>query len=513
MSTPQISRSIPSWQVFEVVSALLIMPLGLLLLCSLVRSHDAREFPPKKNDLQCAHWSALRFCQISGVLVSNSRLLDLLPPAVDGHSLEAISIALRRLGLVCEAYRESWEDLTKHGTPVIAHLKHPNHYIVLCGIDSDAEAVHVYDGDGARTRVTRESFQKRWSGVVLRVVGRAEDVTANNVRFERLLVDKGDIPATGAVSVFDFPFTNVGSEPLRIESVTPSCSCVGVEKPEDVIGSGKSGVIRLTYQTTPTAGAFMQSALVTTSGGRNCRFQISASGYSGARLTYAPARIEGTSLIRGRDNNVSLFFRNNGQRNHLLIYSVTGRISNAVVTGFKVDGGTADGHRGYPEAVGVAAETQRLQVYVRPSDGEAEIAVGSFVIATNVTGAETIEVGFSASVVPPVRVYPNTIVYNRDATGPVQQLIRLVFDESQPDGVYYVENMRIGDVVLNSPQYSVMETSYGLRLEVSLSRATLIAAANDRLLIQLRSTTTDAIERVPVKLFPAGRASTLSSPH
>ncbi len=110
MSTPQISRSIPSWQVFEVVSALLIMPLGLLLLCSLVRSHDAREFPPKKNDLQCAHWSALRFCQISGVLVSNSRLLDLLPPAVDGHSLEAISIALRRLGLVCEAYRESCED-------------------------------------------------------------------------------------------------------------------------------------------------------------------------------------------------------------------------------------------------------------------------------------------------------------------------------------------------------------------------------------------------------------------
>ena len=372
------------------VSILVIVIPALLVLGSFLRSQDASSKSLKAADLQCAHWSTQRLCQISGVPVSDGRLLELLPPAAEGHSLEAISVALRSLGLVCEGYRESWADLVENGPPAIAHLSHPNHFVVVCGIDSDLRAVHVYDGDGARTRVRREDFEKRWTGAVLRVVDHAQGMTEQNVRFERLLVDKGDIAATGAVEVFEFPFTNVSSEPLRIDSVTPSCSCVGVDKPDGSLGPGEASVIRLKYKVAPAAGPFMQSALVTTSGGSHCRLMISASGYSGASFSVIPASIEGAKLIRGRDNSFSLFLHNAGRWTDTRVRGVTGTISNAVITGYKVHSETRDERNRYSGGIGVANETQRLEVFVRPSDGPAVTALGRLAIETNVPRHERV---------------------------------------------------------------------------------------------------------------------------
>jgi len=485
------------------VSILVIVIPALLVLGSFLRSQDASSKSLKATDLQCAHWSTQRLCQISGVPVSDGRLLELLPPAAEGHSLEAISVALRSLGLVCEGYRESWADLVENGPPAIAHLSHPNHFVVVCGIDSDLRAVHVYDGDGARTRVRREDFEKRWTGAVLRVVDHAQGMTEQNVRFERLLVDKGDIAATGAVEVFEFPFTNVSSEPLRIDSVTPSCSCVGVDKPDGSLGPGEASVIRLKYKVAPAAGPFMQSALVTTSGGSHCRLMISASGYSGASFSVIPASIEGAKLIRGRDNSFSLFLHNAGRWTDTRVRGVTGTISNAVITGYKVHSETRDERNRYSGGIGVANETQRLEVFVRPSDGPAVTALGRLAIETNVPRHETIAVGFSAAVLPRIRVLPETMVFHQDPTGTLSQVINLVFDESQRCGFYSLDSIRVGDLALNTSQYAVTETSYGLKIEVSLPLAMLATAASDSLVIQLRSTGTDVIECVPVRLYAA----------
>jgi hypothetical protein len=150
-------------------------------------------------------------------------------------------------------------------------------------------------------------------------------------------------------------------------------------------------------------------------------------------------------------------------------------------------------------------------VFVRPSDGPAGTAFGKLVIETNVPRHETIAVGFSAAVLPRIRVLPETIVFHQDPTGTLSQVINLVFDESQRCGFYSLDSIRVGDLALNTSQYAVTETSYGLKIEVSLPLAMLVTAASDSLVIQLRSTGTDVIECVPVRLYAARITPALSS--
>ena len=68
------------------------------------------------------------------------------------------------------------------------------------------------------------------------------------INFKTETVDYGEV-AKGSDGVRVFEFTNTGTLPLVITDVTSTCGCTIPEKPEDPILPGKTGEIKVKYDT------------------------------------------------------------------------------------------------------------------------------------------------------------------------------------------------------------------------------------------------------------------------
>lgn len=72
----------------------------------------------------------------------------------------------------------------------------------------------------------------------------------------------GSIPQGKPVSVV-FSFTNTGSAPLIIASVSPSCGCTTEDYTKETIAPGKKGFVKLTYNAA-AVGSFTKTTTVST---------------------------------------------------------------------------------------------------------------------------------------------------------------------------------------------------------------------------------------------------------
>ena len=80
-------------------------------------------------------------------------------------------------------------------------------------------------------------------------VGLVQQVHAQaKIEFKTDVIDYGTIEK-GADGVRSFEFTNTGDAPLIITKVKSSCGCTVPEKPTDPILPGKTGVIKVKYDT------------------------------------------------------------------------------------------------------------------------------------------------------------------------------------------------------------------------------------------------------------------------
>lgn len=74
----------------------------------------------------------------------------------------------------------------------------------------------------------------------------AQTKVADHVKFASEVVDLGTVkqgnPVTGT-----FTLTNIGTEPLIIENVTPGCGCTKSDYTKEPIMPGKTGTITATY--------------------------------------------------------------------------------------------------------------------------------------------------------------------------------------------------------------------------------------------------------------------------
>ena len=68
------------------------------------------------------------------------------------------------------------------------------------------------------------------------------------IEFKSEVIDYGEIEK-GSDGVRVFEFTNTGNVPLVITDVTSSCGCTIPEKPKDPIAPGKTGEIKVKYDT------------------------------------------------------------------------------------------------------------------------------------------------------------------------------------------------------------------------------------------------------------------------
>lgn len=80
------------------------------------------------------------------------------------------------------------------------------------------------------------------------------------IEFKVSEIDFGEIEQ-GANGEREFHFTNKGKAPLIISNVSSTCGCTVPSKPEEPIMPGKSGVIKVKYDTN-RIGAFTKSIMV-----------------------------------------------------------------------------------------------------------------------------------------------------------------------------------------------------------------------------------------------------------
>jgi hypothetical protein len=85
--------------------------------------------------------------------------------------------------------------------------------------------------------------------------------TQDSIRFDKTIHDYGTI-ANGADGSCEFKFTNPGKLPLILSNVQASCGCTVPEWPKEPILPGKSGSIKVKYNTSIN-GAFNKYITVT----------------------------------------------------------------------------------------------------------------------------------------------------------------------------------------------------------------------------------------------------------
>ena len=111
----------------------------------------------------------------------------------------------------------------------------------------------------------KEKGEKRLSTDLVSNPKSAEQTTKKGpvIQFDKTEYDFGSI-LQGEVVSYTFHFTNTGDAPLIISSVDKSCGCTASEYPRDPINPGKSGSIKITYDSKGHQG-FQSKGLVVNS--------------------------------------------------------------------------------------------------------------------------------------------------------------------------------------------------------------------------------------------------------
>ena len=74
------------------------------------------------------------------------------------------------------------------------------------------------------------------------------DPFAPVIKFESEIHDYGTI-SKGADGSCEFMFTNIGKDPLIIDTIQSACACMVTSWPKKPIRKGKSGIIKVNYYT------------------------------------------------------------------------------------------------------------------------------------------------------------------------------------------------------------------------------------------------------------------------
>lgn len=89
------------------------------------------------------------------------------------------------------------------------------------------------------------------------------------IDFETTSVDFGRVPANGGPVKMEYKFTNTGTSPLIIVTVTNGgCGCTKPTFPKEPIQPGKSGVISISFNPEGRSGAVNREVKVRSNAGK-----------------------------------------------------------------------------------------------------------------------------------------------------------------------------------------------------------------------------------------------------
>ncbi len=115
------------------------------------------------DQMDCGVACVAMICRYYGRRVSLARIRDLARTSIDGTSLRSLCRAATELGIASRAVKASHRNLDQIPLPALAHWE-GNHWV--CLLDVRATKVRVADPAQADRWVSREEFEKNWSGYV-----------------------------------------------------------------------------------------------------------------------------------------------------------------------------------------------------------------------------------------------------------------------------------------------------------------------------------------------------------
>lgn len=122
-------------------------------------------------------------------------------------------------------------------------------------------------------------------------------------RFESGETHDFGVVKRGPVAMHTFNFTNVGSEPIIIMNVTPSCGCTNVEWSKNPVLPGEKGFIQLGLKTEEQHGVFhkevyIQSNAITPNGEK--RYTLYIKGNAKDEVTEADTKQSSPKSTKGK---------------------------------------------------------------------------------------------------------------------------------------------------------------------------------------------------------------------
>jgi hypothetical protein len=181
------------------------------------------------------------------------------------------------IGLCAEGWRVSADELYAGPFPVVVYMNSEDHFAVVeNATQKDGVKYLRVRGIGcAPQTIALPALCKGWSGRILRVslpkgtrrlpaflgdMGPGEP----HIRFETLLIDRGDMEKPDGAMQFKFPLRNLGTGRLKVVGVRTDCSCTVAEVPRDPVEPGEKGEITIKYEPQGQRGYFEHLAFVET---------------------------------------------------------------------------------------------------------------------------------------------------------------------------------------------------------------------------------------------------------
>lgn len=399
----------------------LVTSITVPLIAKTTNSVSGSAFDPAKP--QCGHWAIMRCSELLGVPIEMKTIQKLLPPKEDGASMLDLRKVFKEIGLKAIGKRETLRGLVGCSFPAIAHLG-GDHFVTVSAADD--EVVRFFDGGGRVAAMTVSKFEKEWTGAMLLVQRENQTVPlpsfANRrrknrpcIEFDRLIIDKGDVPWNEEPIKYEFPVRNTGEKPLVIQDVKTNCRCLGTESPDDPIAPGGMGTIALKYSLKEGQGSFKYEALVKSNDPSLPLVKLTAAGNTDVGVQITPKYVDLGKIVPGQTKTglVSVHFTGDipleiGEVSceKKQVKVVQNLLSQELAR--KLRHGRTSGR----ESSLIVPNTYVLQItYEAGIRDIGKTAIDTIVIHTNIDGFEKISVPVFAKVVNPVRLYPSVLLF------------------------------------------------------------------------------------------------------
>lgn len=188
-------------------------------------------------------------------------------------------VTLRELERVANGIQEAksrakhldWDGLKRLDGAAVLFVK-GNHFVAADPRETPpsgsakSATVRIYDEAKPARWVTREELEKIWRGKMLAIERRRpslRQVPGPRIEWDKCFIDKG-VLKPNSISRYAFPFRNVGSSDLTIDSVKKSCGCATYTLTSKRLAPGQAGVIEANVNLHGKEGYFLNHLVVKT---------------------------------------------------------------------------------------------------------------------------------------------------------------------------------------------------------------------------------------------------------